>query len=42
MRKALVVGINHYQNVSCLYGCVNDANAVQAMLEWNLVARGLI
>lgn len=33
MRKALVVGINHYQNVGSLFGCVNDAYAVNAMLE---------
>ena len=33
MRKALVIGINHYNNVSPLYGCVNDSFAVKAMLE---------
>jgi|TARA_R110000823_G_scaffold298902_1_gene419532 hypothetical protein len=33
MRKALVVGINHYENVSPLFGCVNDSFAVKAMLE---------
>jgi hypothetical protein len=31
-RKALVVGINYYTNVSHLYGCVNDSFAVRAML----------
>ena len=35
MRKALVVGINFYQKVSGLFGCVNDANAVKAVLERN-------
>jgi hypothetical protein len=33
MRKALIVGIDHYANVSPLYGCVNDSFAVKAMLE---------
>lgn len=33
MRKALVVGIDHYTNVSSLYGCVNDSFAVKAMLD---------
>ncbi|PFG08335.1 caspase family protein [Marinobacter sp. LV10MA510-1] len=33
MRKALVVGINHYSNVSPLFGCVNDSFSVKAMLE---------
>lgn len=33
MRKALVVGIDHYTNVSALYGCVNDSFAVKAMLD---------
>lgn len=33
MRKALVVGINHYENVSPLFGCVNDSFAVKTMLE---------
>src|SRR5262245_55981482 len=35
MRKALVVGINYYQNSSPLYGCVDDAHAVKALLETN-------
>jgi hypothetical protein len=33
MRKALVVGINHYAHRPSLYGCVNDAYAVKAVLE---------
>lgn len=35
MRKALCVGIDSYQNVSDLHGCVNDANAVKSALERN-------
>ena len=33
MRKALVVGIDYYTNVSPLHGCVNDSFAVRAMLD---------
>lgn len=33
MRKALVVGIDHYTHVSQLFGCVNDSFAVKAMLD---------
>jgi hypothetical protein len=33
MRKALVIGINHYAHVAPLHGCVNDARAVARMLE---------
>jgi hypothetical protein len=33
MRKALVVGIDHYENVSSLFGCVNDALSVKNILE---------
>jgi len=33
MRKALVVGIDSYDNVSPLYGCVNDSFAVKSMLD---------
>ncbi|HDR6299961.1 TPA: caspase family protein [Bacillus cereus] len=33
MRKALVVGINNYHEISPLYGCVMDAYSVSAMLE---------
>ena len=33
MRKALIVGIDFYVNVSGLHGCVNDSFAVKSMLE---------
>ncbi len=33
MRKALIVGIDHYSSVSHLHGCVNDAHAVKSVLE---------
>lgn len=33
MRRALVVGINFYEHVSPLFGCVDDAHAVKAILE---------
>lgn len=33
MRKALVVGIDHYEYIEPLAGCVNDAHAVKAMLD---------
>jgi hypothetical protein len=33
MRKALIVGIDHYTHFKPLSGCVNDAHAVKAMLE---------
>jgi Caspase domain len=33
MRKALVVGIDYYEHVNRLYGCVNDARAVRDVLE---------
>jgi hypothetical protein len=33
MRKALIVGIDHYTNVSALHGCVNDSFAVKSMLD---------
>lgn len=32
MRIALVVGINYYEHGGSLYGCVDDAHAVQAVL----------
>ncbi len=35
MRKALVVGVDYYANVSQLHGCVNDSFAVKAMLDRN-------
>ncbi|PED95175.1 caspase family protein [Bacillus toyonensis] len=33
MRKALVVGINNYTEISSLYGCVHDAYSVKNALE---------
>lgn len=33
MRKALIVGINYYKNAHPLFGCVNDAHSVEAVLE---------
>jgi hypothetical protein len=33
MRKALIVGIDHYAHLKPLSGCVNDAHAVKAILE---------
>ena len=33
MRKALIVGIDHYSHIKPLSGCVNDAHAVKAVLE---------
>lgn len=35
MRRALVIGIDSYANVSALHGCVNDSFAVKAMLDRN-------
>jgi hypothetical protein len=35
MRKALIVGIDHYEHISGLYGCVNDAHSVKSMLDRN-------
>lgn len=35
MRKALVVGINYYDSLSSLYGCVDDAHSIKAVLERN-------
>ena len=35
MRKTLVVGINYYEQIGELYGCVNDAYAVKALLDRN-------
>lgn len=35
MRKALIVGVNHYSHSGDLYGCVNDAYNVKAILERN-------
>ena len=33
MRKALVIGVDSYANVSTLHGCVNDSFSVKAMLD---------
>lgn len=33
MRKALVIGIDYYENVTPLYGCVNDAYSVKTVLD---------
>jgi len=33
MRKALIVGIDHYDHIGSLSGCVNDAHAVRQVLE---------
>lgn len=35
MRKALIVGIDHYESISSLAGCVNDAHAVKSILDRN-------
>jgi hypothetical protein len=35
MRKALIVGINHYTNMPDLFGCVDDAHSVKTVLERN-------
>lgn len=35
MRKALIVGIDHYDHLSPLNGAVNDANSVKGVLERN-------
>nr|VFJ57778.1 MAG: Caspase domain-containing protein [Candidatus Kentron sp. DK] len=35
MRIALIVGINYYEHGDALFGCVNDAHAVKAILERN-------
>jgi hypothetical protein len=33
MRKALVIGIDHYESLPVLHGCVNDAHSVRGVLE---------
>lgn len=35
MRKALVVGVDYYENITCLNGCVNDSHKINALLETN-------
>lgn len=33
MRKALIVGIDYYENINPLFGCVNDAHSVKSALD---------
>jgi hypothetical protein len=33
VRKALIVGIDYYEHIGALSGCVNDAHAVKSVLE---------
>jgi hypothetical protein len=33
VRKALIVGIDHYDHIGGLSGCVNDAHSVKSVLE---------
>lgn len=33
MRKALVVGVDYYDNINHLYGCVNDAFSIKTVLD---------
>ncbi|GAA1146804.1 caspase family protein [Kribbella jejuensis] len=35
MRKALIVGIDHYEHISSLHGAVSDAHSVRSVLERN-------
>jgi hypothetical protein len=35
MKRALLIGINHYDRFGSLNGCVNDANALEALLKRN-------
>jgi hypothetical protein len=35
MKRALLIGIDHYDRFSSLSGCVNDANALEALLRRN-------
>lgn len=35
MRKALVVGVDYYSDISGLHGCVNDAHNVKSVLDRN-------
>lgn len=35
MRKALIVGVDYYNSLSNLYGCVNDAYSVKSAIERN-------
>jgi hypothetical protein len=36
MRKAVVIGIDHYEQIPGLHGCVNDAYNVKSALERNM------
>src|ERR1700761_1949981 len=35
MRKALIVGIDHYEHIARLRGCIDDAHSVKTVLERN-------
>ncbi|MEM6722191.1 MAG: caspase family protein [Bacteroidota bacterium] len=35
IRKALIVGIDYYENASPLFGCVNDAHSIESVLDTN-------
>lgn len=35
MKKALCIGIDSYESLNDLHGCVNDANEVKIVLERN-------
>jgi uncharacterized caspase-like protein len=35
VKRALVVGINHYQHASALNGCINDAQKIHALISKN-------
>ena len=35
MKRALIIGINYYEENNCLHGCVNDAIQVAAILGKN-------
>lgn len=35
MRKALIVGIDYYESLNKLFGCVNDAHGMRSVLERN-------
>ena len=34
-RRALIIGIDYYEKIQCLHGCVNDARAVSEVLRVN-------
>src|ERR1700741_301094 len=35
VRKALIIGIDHYEHLGDLSGCVSDAHSVKSVLERN-------